>query len=153
MSEEVLQITGFEEFEAAIEELQDALDQAPEIITGQISEGIARGLMILQGQAAIYPPAPPGIERTGILGKRWAFATRAFTWRGRDDAGVTGTVGNNTWYGPRVMGSAGEQEEPWIGIGWRSIDDIADAASPQIQQLLIQAGMEATEKIMQEAAG
>lgn len=58
-----------------------------------------RAVYRLQAAMQDYPPAPRGSRyiRTGTLGRRW---TTRITHSGN---GITGTVGNNTAYGPLVQ--------------------------------------------------
>ena len=58
-----------------------------------------RAVYRLQAAMQDYPPAPRSSRyiRTGTLGRRW---TTRIT---RSSNGITGTVGNNTAYGPLVQ--------------------------------------------------
>lgn len=58
-----------------------------------------RAVYRLQAHMQDYPPAPPRSSyiRTGTLGRRW---TTRIT---KSSKGITGTVGNNTAYGPLVQ--------------------------------------------------
>jgi len=85
-----------------------------------------RSVSRIHGDAATYPPAPPGSTyiRTGTLGRRW---TTQVSTEGND---VIGIVGNKTTYGPYVMG---DDLQARVHRGrWRTMGKLAEAHMPAI---------------------
>ena len=80
-----------------------------------------RGVYRLQRAMQEYPPAPRNSRyvRTGTLGRRWT--TRIV----RSSNGLTGTVGNNTVYGPLVQSSR-FQARMHKRTGWRTDQGAVD---------------------------
>jgi len=81
-----------------------------------------RGVFRIQGYMADYPPPPATSRyvRTGTLGRRWT--TKIDEGMG----GITGTVGNNTSYGPWVQSSAFQarvHQGRWTNTDERAVKD------------------------------
>lgn len=80
-----------------------------------------RAVYRLQARMQDYPPAPRNSRyiRTGTLGRRW---TTRIT---KSGDGITGTVGNNTAYGPLVQ-SERFQTRTHKRTGWRTDKNAID---------------------------
>lgn len=80
-----------------------------------------RAVYRLQAAMQDYPQAPRSSRyiRTGTLGRRW---TTRIT---RSGNGITGTVGNNTAYGPLVQ-SERFQTRTHKRTGWRTDQNAVD---------------------------
>lgn len=80
-----------------------------------------RAVYRLQAAMQDYPPAPSTSRyiRTGTLGRRWT--TRII----KSSNGITGTVGNNTVYGPLVQ-SERFQTRTHKRTGWRTDQGAVD---------------------------
>ena len=147
-----LEVSGFAEFERDLEKLQRALENAKRTVPRVMGQTITQALLILQGEAAIYPAAVPdsAYVRTGTLGRRWTTATRVL---GASAGGwIAGTVGNNTWYGPFVQDEE-EQTTAHRAHGWKTIQQVAREQTATIDRLLSQAGVQIGEAIIEEAGG
>lgn len=83
-----------------IEELFRKLDRVQAIET--LVPPMQRSVYRVVNAMADYPPPPAQSRyvRTGTLGRRWTSKTT------RQSDGVTGTIGNNTSYGPFVQSKA-----------------------------------------------
>jgi hypothetical protein len=73
-------------------------------------------------------------KRTKALGHRWTIQTQ--------DAGFTAIVGNNTPYGPFVMG-AGQQTEMMKMIGWKTTEQVAKEETRKVTEMMIKSIQEA----------
>lgn len=80
-----------------------------------------RAVYRLQARMQDYPPAPATSRyiRTGTLGRRWT--TRI----AKSSNGITGTIGNNTAYGPYVQ-SERFQTRTHKRTGWRTDQNAVD---------------------------
>lgn len=146
-----INVSGFEQFERDLERFQRAIEQAVEELPQTVGQKIEQALLLLQGQAAIYPAEPPNSTyiRTGTLGRRWTTAQRYYS---TGEGGfLVGTVGNNTWYGPLVMSE--EDQAPVHQGRWKTIEQIAREQQPRISAMLDQAGKEIAEDLKQRAEG
>ena len=85
-----IEIAGIDE---AVQEL--GMAETINVLRAPMQRAVHR----LQAAMASYPPQRPGssYRRTGTLGRRWT--TRI----SESGQGITGTVGNNTAYGPFVQ--------------------------------------------------
>lgn len=78
----------------------------------------------VQGRIKVYPP-DAGFRRTGNLGRNWT-KDGPKVWA-RD---LIVIIGNKVFYAGKVQGlkiRAPRQKEPWISIGWSSIEDVGNA--------------------------
>ena len=143
--------SGFEQFERDLERFQRAIEQAVEEMPATVGQKIEQALLLLQGQAAIYPAERPGQKyiRTGTLGRRWTTAQRYYS--SGEGGFLVGTVGNNTWYGPLVMDE--EEQMPVHQGRWKTIQQIARENQPRISTMLDQAGKEIAEELKERAEG
>lgn len=86
-----------------------------------IEAPMQRAVYRLQARMQDYPAAPRSSRyiRTGTLGRRW---TTRIT---KSSNGITGTVGNNTAYGPLVQ-SERFQTRTHKRTGWRTDQNAVD---------------------------
>ena len=124
-----------------------------------LMRGMRKATLLVQGGVAVYPPAQPKpmqwkserqrrfvlaalhdgtiqipYRRTGTLGRRWTSEVSA---EGND---VVGRVGNNTVYGPYVMGKDG-QAGYHAGV-WPPAVDVAEGLRGQIVQCFVDVARE-----------
>ena len=141
MSKAEIQIRGLDEFRARI------LGGVP-----GIKSGVKAATVHVAGKAQIYPPETManqpkiyqrggnntwyqrgyGSKRATPSGKVWGKGSSeqlqqqwAKGIRFEND-GLTGIVGNKVSYAPYVMGERNVQATALKGIGWKSVEDIAD---------------------------
>lgn len=118
-------------------ELIRLLKQFPDVVKKEIRGVMDKGLLLMQADAADYPPPPPGstYRRTGTLGRLWTSAQHRFSVKG--DV-LEGRVGNATPYGPYVQSEA---RQAAVHQGrWKTVEQIMRDAEPEINELLDQAG-------------
>lgn len=85
-----------------------------------------RSMLLLMADMAKYPRQRSGsrYRRTGNLGRRWTKSVRA------DYGGLTGTVGNNTPYGPYVQSA---ERQAWMHQGiWQTDQSVAHRRQSEI---------------------
>ena len=85
-----------------------------------------RSMLLLMADMAKYPRQRSGsrYRRTGNLGRRWTKSVRA------DYGGLTGTVGNNTSYGPYVQSA---DRQAWMHQGiWQTDASVAHRRQNEI---------------------
>ncbi len=85
-----------------------------------------RSMLLLVADMAKYPAQRSGsrYRRTGTLGRRWTKSVRA------DYGGLTGTVGNNTSYGPYVQSA---ERQAWMHQGiWQTDQSVAHRRQSEI---------------------
>lgn len=142
----------WEGFQEDLQQLVAALGDFPQIAAGDVRLGIEKALLLLQGRAAEYPPAPQGssYRRTGTLGRLWTGATRVVE-LGESGAFVQGRVGNATPYGPYVQ-DPGDQAEIHKGR-WKTTDEIVADADDEIEMILSNAGAAIVQHLAEEAEG
>ena len=75
-------------------------------------------------------------KRTKALGHRWTVKTQ--------DQGFTAIVGNNTPYGPLVMGD--KQTTMMRMIGWKTTETIASEETRKVTEMVIKSVMEAVNR-------
>jgi hypothetical protein len=142
----------WEGFQEELQQLTEALAEFPRIAAGDVRGGVEKALLLLQGRAAEYPPAPvgSGYRRTGTLGRLWAGATRVVE-LGESGAFVQGRVGNATPYSPYVQGP---DDQAQVHKGrWQTTDQIVDAAGDEIGLILEDAGASIVRHLAEEAEG
>jgi hypothetical protein len=152
MSEIVVEVQG-------IEELQARLGRA--VSNAVLSGAMQRACALIQERLALYPPASHRriqwasekqrrfvmaairegrievpYRRTGTLGRRW---TTAISGSGDD---LTGTVGNNTTYGPYVMSR--DMQAAYHAGTWPVAEAVANQAEGDVLGIFqdaVQAGL------------
>jgi hypothetical protein len=74
-----------------------------------------RAVLRIQRDMQAYPPSPPNssYRRTGTYGRRWTVKVS------RSGNGLSGTIGNNTRYGP-LVGSRMFQTSAHRRTGWET---------------------------------
>lgn len=125
-----------------------------------LTQGMRKATLLVQRALAVYPPAQPKpmvwasekqrrfvlaairegriqvpYRRTGTLGRRW---TSTVASEGGD---VVGRVGNNTTYGPFVMGKA-SQAAYHMGV-WPVAVEVAAEAHDEIVQCFVDVAQDA----------
>lgn len=137
---------GFEVFQRDLDQLMEALASFPQVAAGETGLAIEQALMLLQGDAADYPPQPADstYRRTGTLGRLWVGARRVVQ-TGGSGAFVVGRVGNATPYGPYVQ-SPDEQAQVHQGV-WRDTDQIVQDNEAGVAMILEQAGGAIVEQV------
>lgn len=141
---------GWGVYTGSLESLQQALAEFPKVAGGQVSQAIEHCLLVLQGAAADYPPAPPGSSyiRTGTLGRLWTSATRVVEQVG---AWLMGRVDNATPYGPFVQDP---ERQAWMHVGrWLTTDKIVEQNLEVVAQILEDAGGEIVHSLAQRVGG
>jgi hypothetical protein len=131
-------------FQAAIGQLERDLANFPEIAGGEVKPALEKALMVLQGEAADYPPAPPSrrYRRTGTLGRLWASGARVVEGSGIN---LVGRVGNRAPYGPYVQDP--DRQAAWHRGRWRTTDQVKEDGAPAVGEVLGQAGVRIVEKL------
>jgi len=142
---------GFEQFQMDLAEFIATLENFPEIAAGQVELAIEQALMVLQGDAADYPPAPADsrYRRTGTLGRLWVAGQRVVEVAGSGT--LIGRVGNATPYGPLVQDP--ERQLPFHAWRWRTTADVVRDNEAAIGMLLEKAGAGIVTQLAQEVAG
>lgn len=131
MADAVIEVIGLED---VLKRLGDAASPAV------LAKGMHRAVAIVQKAVAVYPPASGRsmgpfkserqrryvmvlvstgqipYRRTGTLGRRW---TTSVEGSGVD---IVGRIGNNTTYGPYVMGNEGTQASYHVGTWPRAVE-------------------------------
>lgn len=84
-----------------------------------------RSVLLLHADMATYQRRLSlHYRRTGTLGRRWTTSVRA------ESGGLTGTVGNNTPYGPYVQSA---QRQAWMHRGvWQTDEDVLNRHRSEI---------------------
>lgn len=94
----------------------DSIDDVHTVLRPPMQRAVYR----LQRDMADYPPARPSSSyvRTGTLGRRWTTKVN------QTSTGLTGVIGNNTYYGPFVQS---KQFQAWMHRGrWQTDADVAE---------------------------
>jgi hypothetical protein len=139
-------------FEADVERARQALGNFPQVAGGRIRNAVERALLLLQGKAAVYPPAPSSstYRRTGTLGRLWTSAARVVEMG--SGAFVSGRVGNATPYGPWVQ-DPDQQSAVHKAHGWKTTGQIVAEADGAIEQIIGTAGGEIVQDLAREIEG
>lgn len=118
-------------------ELIRLMKQFPDVVKREIRTVMDKGLLLMQADAADYPPPPPGstYRRTGTLGRLWTSAQHRFTVKG--DV-LEGRIGNATPYAHEVQSAA--SQAVYHQGRWKTVEQIMEEAGPEINELLDQAG-------------
>ena len=134
----VVEVVNAEEFAAQLAAFQSELAAFSETAGGEIRVVVEQGLMILQGEAADYPPqrGETDYRRTGTLGRTWISAGRVV--EGRRLHNLVGRVGNATPYGRYVQDP--DRQARWHRGVWQTTEEIVKANREAIDDLLSQAG-------------
>jgi len=137
-------------FEGDLQQLLDALGAFPDIAQSRVSGAIEKGLLLLQGRMAVYPPAPMGstYRRTGTLGRTWTSAARVVEME--SGAFVSGRVGNATPYGPWVQHPE-DQTAVHKAHGWKTTADVLAESENDIAEILVEAGGSIVQDLAREA--